>query len=112
MKDLFTTNGRIPRSTYWKFFIVVYGLLLFLGYRSDSETVPSTTTFILSVLMFPVLLMGIIVQIKRWHDLDKSGWWVLINLVPILGGLWSLIQCGIMRGTNGENRFGPDPLQQ
>jgi uncharacterized membrane protein YhaH (DUF805 family) len=111
MKDLTTTNGRIPRSTFWKFFAVVYGLLLILGFRSESEAVPSITTFILSALMFPVLIMGTIVQIKRWHDRDKSGWWVLINFIPILGGLWSLIECGFVKGTNGKNRFGPDPLQ-
>jgi uncharacterized membrane protein YhaH (DUF805 family) len=84
---------------------------LILGFRSESEAVPSITTFILSALMFPVLIMGTIVQIKRWHDRDKSGWWVLINFIPILGGLWSLIECGFVKGTNGKNRFGPDPLQ-
>src|SRR5438045_1974944 len=111
MKDLMTTNGRIPRSTYWKFFAVFYGLLLLLGFLSDSETIPSVTTFILSVLVFPVIFMGIIVQIKRWHDLDKSGWWTLINFIPIVGGLWTLFECGSLKGTDGENRFGPDPLQ-
>lgn len=50
-------------------------------------------------------------QIKRWHDLDKSGWWVLINFIPIVGGLWCLVECGFLKGTVGPNRFGPDPLQ-
>ncbi len=111
MKDLLTTNGRIPRSTFWKFYIVVYGLLLLVGFLSESQSVPESITTILGLLMFPVLLMGIIVQIKRWHDRDKSGWWVLINFIPILGGLWSLIECGFLKGTEGQNRFGPDPLQ-
>jgi len=106
-----TTNGRIPRSTFWKFYAVVYGLLLILGFISESEESPSVTTFVLSGLMLPVLFMGIIVQIKRWHDRDKSGWWILINFIPLVGGLWSLIECGFLKGTDGPNRFGPDPLQ-
>ncbi|MEI9863754.1 MAG: DUF805 domain-containing protein [Limisphaerales bacterium] len=111
MNDLFTTNGRIPRSTFWKFYAAVYGLLLIIGLLSESQTVPQIVTTILTILMLPVLFMGIIVQVKRWHDRNKSGWWVLINFIPILGGLWSLVECGFIKGTEGENRFGPDPLQ-
>jgi len=106
-----TTDGRIPRSTFWKFYAVVYGLLLILGFISESEAAPSVTTLVLSGLMVPVLFMGIIVQVKRWHDRDKSGWWILINFIPLVGGLWSLIECGFLKGTDGPNRFGPDPLQ-
>jgi len=51
---------------------------------------------------------SIAVQVKRWHDLDKSGWWVLANLVPIIGGL-IFIGIGFIRGTRGNNRFGSDP---
>lgn len=47
---------------------------------------------------------------KRWHDRDKSGWWTLIALVPIIGGIWLLVELGILEGTKGANRFGPDPL--
>jgi uncharacterized membrane protein YhaH (DUF805 family) len=54
-------------------------------------------------------LIGIIVQIKGWHDRDKSGWWILINLVPCIGALWTLIECGFLPGTRGDNRFGPNP---
>ncbi|TWT96445.1 DUF805 domain-containing protein [Neorhodopirellula pilleata] len=111
MKDLLTTDKRIPRSTFWKFYAVVYGLLLIVGVLSEFESIPESVTTALSFLLFPVLAMGIIVQIKRWHDRDKSGWWVLINAIPILGGIWSFIECGCMKGTNGPNQFGPDPLQ-
>jgi len=49
------------------------------------------------------------VFVKRWHDRDKSGWWVLINLIPLIGWIWTFIECGLMEGTIGANRFGPDP---
>ena len=53
------------------------------------------------------LIPSIIVYIKRFHDRDKSGWWVLIALIPIIGALWILIELGFLKGTPGPNRFGP-----
>ena len=48
---------------------------------------------------------------KRWHDRGKSGWWTLISLVPVIGGLWMLIELGFLRGTDGDNQYGRDPLK-
>ena len=52
------------------------------------------------------LIPAIIVHIKRFHDRDKSGWWVLIVLIPIIGAIWLLIELGFLKGTLGPNRFG------
>ena len=52
---------------------------------------------------------AIAISVKRWHDRDKSGWWVLIAIIPIVGQLWALIDNGFLRGTRGPNRFGPEP---
>lgn len=49
------------------------------------------------------------VFVKRWHDRDKSGWWMLINLIPVIGWFWTLIECGFLEGTIGPNKYGPDP---
>lgn len=111
MKNLLTTDGRIPRFTFWKFTAGLYALIVILGFLSNLESIPSAVGTFLGILLLPILLIGIIVQIKRWHDRDKSGWWVLINFVPIVGGLWSLIECGFLKGTAGPNRFGSDPLE-
>jgi len=111
MRDLLTTEGRITRATYWKFFAVFYGFLILVALFGGKE--PSAGfTMLVGLIFIPLALIGIIVQIKRWHDRDKSGWWVLINLVPCIGGLWTLIECGFLPGTPGDNRFGPDPRQQ
>jgi len=61
--------------------------------------------------MLSILLMiaGIMLHIKRFHDRDKSGWWVLILFVPILGFFWAIIDLGILEGSSGPNRFGSDP---
>ncbi|MDK1017721.1 MAG: DUF805 domain-containing protein, partial [Actinomycetota bacterium] len=47
---------------------------------------------------------------KRWHDRDKSGWWMLIAFVPIIGGLWAFIETGLLQGTESDNQYGPNPL--
>jgi uncharacterized membrane protein YhaH (DUF805 family) len=52
---------------------------------------------------------AVAISVKRWHDRDKSGWWVLIVLIPVIGQLWALVDNGFLRGTRGPNRFGPEP---
>jgi uncharacterized membrane protein YhaH (DUF805 family) len=47
------------------------------------------------------------VFVKRWHDRDKSGAWMFINAIPLFGWIWTLIECGLMPGTYGPNRYGP-----
>jgi len=111
VKDLLTTDGRIPRSTYWKFFAFFYAFCIVVGLFGQDPSLPEWAQVVLGLVALPVLLTGLIVQIKRWHDRDKSGWWVLINFIPILGGLWSLIECGFLKGTNGRNGYGRDPLK-
>jgi uncharacterized membrane protein YhaH (DUF805 family) len=54
------------------------------------------------------LLPGLGVAIRRLHDTDRSGWWLLIGFVPVIGVL-VLIYFYVSRGTAGENRFGPHP---
>ena len=50
------------------------------------------------------------VYAKRWHDRGKSGWWTLIILIPIVGAIWMLVECGFLKGTDGANDFGADPV--
>lgn len=57
-----------------------------------------------------ILWAGLAVSVKRWHDRDKSGWWILIGLIPVIGTIWVLVENGFLPGTAGPNRFGPDPL--
>ena len=59
-----------------------------------------------------VLWVGLAVQIKRWHDRDKSGWWALLNVIPVIGQIWILIECGLLPGTVGDNRFGGEPASR
>jgi len=65
---------------------------------------PRTTEVLVDLLLFwPTL----VISVKRWHDRGKSGWWVLVALVPVIGWLWVLFENGLLRGDGGANRYGP-----
>ena len=100
-----SAEGRINRQRWW----IGVGILFAGGIIStvlfgNTGLVP----FVIGILL---LLAGIMLHIKRCHDRDKSGWWCLLLLIPFVGPIWALIDLGVLAGTNGENRFGPDPLQ-
>jgi len=101
-------SGRAPRSEYWYFalFLFVMGVVTSfadLAVFEDSEWSPLNTLFSLATFL-PSLAMCI----RRLHDIDRTGWWVLIAFTII--GLILLIVWACTRGTVGPNRFGSDPL--
>jgi uncharacterized membrane protein YhaH (DUF805 family) len=105
----FSFRGRVSRRTWWLYGVVaVIGLgivgLALLRIAGFTSVVAETTVNVL--LLWPALA----VSVKRWHDRDKAGWWVLVNLIPLVGWLWALVENGFLRGTAGPNRFGEDPV--
>ena len=110
-------EGRIGRGTYWLKYVVPYVIILIL--LSIVETVAGITIDdgmgngigILSTIFILVnIWFGLAVGAKRCHDRDRSGWFQAIVLIPIIGGIWLLVELGFLKGSEGENRFGPDPL--
>ena len=110
-------EGRINRAKYW----AGIGLLLAMAVAAslvDYAFGLSTGIELPGQEMGPVGILvalantffGIALYAKRWHDRNKSGWWTLILLLPVVGWFWMLIECGILPGTPGVNRFGRDPL--
>lgn len=61
------------------------------------------------ILCLGSFIPGLAVAVRRLHDSGRSGWWLLIGIVPLIGSLWLFILL-IWAGTRGSNRFGPDPL--
>jgi uncharacterized membrane protein YhaH (DUF805 family) len=53
--------------------------------------------------------IGLALEVKRWHDRDKSWLWIFIAFIPLVGPFWAFIECGFLDGTDGPNRFGPSP---
>ena len=66
--------------------------------------IPPVIIFILQILTTYVWLA---LCVKRYHDLDKSGWWALVGFIPIVGPIWILIELAFKEGTPGDNRYGP-----
>jgi uncharacterized membrane protein YhaH (DUF805 family) len=61
------------------------------------------------VVYFFAIWTGIALQIKRWHDRDKSWVWIFIAFIPLVGAIWALIEVGFLDGTPGPNKYGPSP---
>jgi uncharacterized membrane protein YhaH (DUF805 family) len=57
------------------------------------------------VMLWPSVAIGV----KRCHDRDQSGLWLLLLLIPVIGWFWWLINLGLLDGTAGPNKFGPSP---
>ena len=98
-------NGRSSRSEYWWWI-----LFAIIGYVVFAVVDIIIGTFPLLYLFSWLAMPGLAVPIRRLHDLDKSAWWILFGLIPILGGILLLVWFA-GRGTEGPNRFGEDPLQ-
>ena len=103
---LFSLNGRIGRRTWW-LWAAMLGLAMYatvlLRVAGVSATVTDTAVNLL--LLWPAVALSV----KRWHDRGKSGWWVLVALVPFIGWLWMLVENGLLKGTAGPNKFGDAP---
>ena len=112
-KYLFTSfEGRIGRQQMWMGIIVLIAISIvvavldmILGTRTESGMCILGLIYSIAAIYPSIALYA-----KRWHDRGKSGWWSLIILVPIIGGLWLLIELGFLKGTDGPNQYGPDPL--
>ena len=128
-KYLFTSfEGRINRKPFWLGLLVlmatqwIVGILLFvaIGFSLMSGAGPMSPRDLFLLKIFGVLLPlgvtllflypSVAIYTKRWHDRGKSGWWMLILFIPLLGFIWFLVECGFLQGTRGPNQYGGDPL--
>ena len=101
-------RGRVSLKTYWLYLILPWiGIYLVVAFI---EAQAQSSGRLLLVFWLLVLWPGLAMSVKRWHDRDKSGLWVLFNLVPVIGPIWSFIQTCALSGTAGINRFGPEPI--
>lgn len=118
----FNPNGRLSRRQYrsvrYSMLILFAALvrLLSLSWKMTKPTAHAADlAYPLTMIVITLLLAGlffacgVVLTIKRWHDLDKSAWWALIGGVPVIGWIWQLVQCNFTQGTPGANRYGPEP---
>lgn len=128
-KLLFSAEGRIGRGQFWKTNILLMLAVMVIGLAVNmaiAQLIPNQANeagdysvsgaaavpFILvNLALFVVpIWAGICLGIKRYHDRNKPGIWLLIMFVPFIGGIWYFIETGFLRGTVGPNQFGPDPV--
>lgn len=97
-------SGRAIRSEYWWFilaYIIAYLVLAIVDYVLGAQ-------LLTAILSLALLIPSIAVGVRRLHDLDKSGWWLLLGFIPIIGLI--LIYWFAQPGTAGANRFGPPAI--
>jgi uncharacterized membrane protein YhaH (DUF805 family) len=105
-------SGRSQRKEYWMFtlfiFIVSIVVGIIEGILGINTMVGGVYGPLTVLLLLGTLIPSIAVGIRRLHDTDRSGWWLLIALVPLIGAIVLLVFY-VTDGTPGPNRFGPDP---
>ncbi len=122
-KLFFSAKGRINRQKFlfanigWGVAIVAVMIMstMFTAMAFDPEasafpSIMADLFGIISIILYIlVIYSSIVLQIKRWHDLDKSGWFTLLGFVPLVG-IVCFIYILFVVGTKGDNQFGKDPL--
>ena len=104
-------SGRARRAEYWWFYLLVivgYLVASIIDSLMGLDGTVGPYGIITLVFGLAMLLPSIAAGVRRLHDTDRSGWWMLIAFVPLVGVIVLLVFF-VLEGTQGENRFGPDP---
>ncbi|MGR5288209.1 DUF805 domain-containing protein [Vibrio maritimus] len=136
---LFSFNGRIGRKTFWMWNVCYY-LAIMVCAQGLNYLFPNVVHLLLPVLLVVLLIPDLAITAKRWHDRNKSSWWLLLNVPLVFGrmslptldpataaqpslvqsvislaalacGAWILVECGFLKGTDGQNQYGDEPKQ-
>ncbi|CAB3768266.1 membrane protein [Burkholderia sp. MSh2] len=108
-----TFEGRARRAEYW-YFALLSCILSIVGQvigavGRDAGVITLLLLGVIFLISLALIIPGIAVSVRRLHDTGRSGWFLLIGLIPIIGGILLLVwMCS--RGTEGPNRFGADPI--
>ncbi|MBN8778806.1 MULTISPECIES: DUF805 domain-containing protein [unclassified Thiobacillus] len=109
----FSFNGRARRKEYWFFFLFVIVIAFLLGLLDSLIGTYSKKTelgLLGGIFLLGILIQSIAVGVRRLHDTGRSGWWLLIGLIPFVGSIIVLILM-LLAGQPGTNEYGPDPRQ-
>jgi uncharacterized membrane protein YhaH (DUF805 family) len=104
-------SGRAPRAEYWWFVLfVIIGEVIAMIVDSIIGTGQMFGPYglVLCLFLLAVIVPSLAVGVRRLHDTDRPGWWLLIGLIPIIGAIVLLVFF-VTEGTKGDNQYGPDP---
>lgn len=104
----FSFDGRVSRRTFWISSLILFGFGIALGVLSlilgaVNEVLGQVVYWVAAI---PVAWAGLANSVKRWHDRGKSGKWVLIALVPLIGAIWAFVETGFLAGDPAANEYG------
>ena len=113
IKKYATFSGRARRKEYWMFALVSAIISLVLGFIDNLaglQIAAGNTAIPVLTLLFElfILVPSLAVTARRLHDIGKSGWWILISLIPIIGEIVLFIFT-VIKGNAGANKYGEDP---
>jgi uncharacterized membrane protein YhaH (DUF805 family) len=113
LKKYAVFSGRSRRMEYWYFVLfnlVVYIVFSLIDALLGTFNVVQGVGLLSGLYALAVLIPTLAVHVRRLHDIDRTGWWILISLIPLIGTIVLLV-FALTPGTPGSNRYGPDPKQ-
>ena len=113
LKKYAVFSGRARRMEYWYFVLfnlIVAFVLALIDTLLGTTTGVSSFGLLSGIYGLAVLIPTLAVLVRRLHDIDRTGWWILINLIPLVGTIVLLV-FALTPGTPGSNQYGPDPKQ-
>ncbi|CAM2147476.1 putative inner membrane protein [Pararobbsia alpina] len=108
LKSYAVFEGRARRKEYWMFLLFNFIATMVLIFV---DVAILRVRLLSSLYSLAVLVPSIAVGVRRLHDTDRTGWWMLVIVIPGIGWIILLVLMA-MEGTRGPNRFGPDPVQE
>ena len=112
MKRYAEFSGRSRRSEYWYFLLFVILISIALGIVDGILAAAIGFGGLLSILFgLGIIIPSLAVSVRRLHDTGRSGWWYLINFVPLIGVIIFIV-FAIQDSTNGPNQYGPSPKNE
>ena len=106
-KNYANFNGRARRKAYWMF--ALFNFFAFV-IAAILDGILGTGGLIGGVYSLAILLPSLALTVRRLHDTGKSGWWILIGLVPLVGAIVIII-FAVMDSQPGSNTYGPNPKE-
>jgi uncharacterized membrane protein YhaH (DUF805 family) len=113
LKNYAGFSGRARRKEYWMFtlFNIIFAVIAIILDSILGTAIEGVGYGLFYILYsLAVLIPSLAVTVRRLHDVGRSGWMILIALIPIIGAIWLLILL-ILNSKPGENKFGPNPKE-
>ncbi len=108
LKKYAVFTGRARRKEYWMFYLINIIIAVIIGVIEGMLRLPGLVG---KIYPYAMALPGISVSVRRLHDTNRSGWWFLINLIPVIGSIFFLLFT-IEDSAPGENAYGPNPKEE